>query len=84
MVLSIAITVLFFALLYLPQVAFLAFTSGPLAFIAAIPVVLGEAAVTSRALTKALWLSDAHDKLFDTVRFFLHHKHNVVSILSYP
>jgi hypothetical protein len=65
--LSLVITVLFFALLYLPQVAFMAFTSGPLAFIAAIPVVLGEAAVTSQVLTKAFWLGDAYDKLFDEV-----------------
>lgn len=82
MALSIGITILFFALLYLPQVAFLAFTSGPLAFIGAIPVVLGEAAVTSRVLTKALWLSDAHDKLFDTVRPFLLNQ-NVVRILEH-
>jgi len=52
----------------LPQVAFLAFTSGPLAFIAAIPVVLGEAAVTSRFLARGLWLSDVHEELFDVVR----------------
>jgi len=65
--LSLGITALFFATLYLPQVAFLAFTTGPLAFLAAIPVVLGEAAVTSRFITKGLWLSDAYEKLFDTV-----------------
>ncbi|KAF7965230.1 hypothetical protein HWV62_44915 [Athelia sp. TMB] len=64
---SLVITVLFFTLFYLPQVAFLAFTSGPLAFIAAIPVVLGEAALTSKFITKGLWLGDAHEKLFDTV-----------------
>lgn len=68
--LSIVVTVLFFAILYLPQVAFLAFTSGPFAFITAIPVVFGEAAVTSHVLSNALWLSDAHDKLFDAVRPF--------------
>ena len=69
---SLVITVLFFALFYLPQVAFLAFTSGPLAFIAAIPVVLGEAALTSKFITKGLWLADAHEKLFDTVRHTPH------------
>ena len=68
MILSLAITILFFATLYLPQVAFLMFTSGPLAFVTAVPVILGEAAVTSRFLSRGFWLSDAHEKLFDAVR----------------
>lgn len=71
MTLSLVVTLLFFALFYIPQVAILAFTTGPLAFIGAIPLVLGEAAVTSRFLAKGLWLSDAQEKLFDTVRNLL-------------
>ncbi|KZP18298.1 hypothetical protein FIBSPDRAFT_863980 [Athelia psychrophila] len=64
---SLAITVSFFAMFYLPQVAFLALTSGPLALISAIPLVLGEAAVVSKFIVKALWMADAQEKLFDAV-----------------
>ena len=69
---SLAITVLFFMLFYLSHVAFLFFTSGPIAFITEISIVLGEAAVASRFITKALWLADAQQKLFDTVRHTTH------------
>jgi uncharacterized protein involved in cysteine biosynthesis len=64
---SLAITVSFFAMFYLPQVAFLALTSGPLALLSAIPLVLGEASVVSKFVVKGLWMADAQEKLFDAV-----------------
>jgi len=54
-----------FVLLYLPQAGFLALFSGPLGFIAAVPLVLSEAAVISLTLGKLLYLDGAAEDLFD-------------------
>ena len=77
-ILSLVVTVLFFVLFYIPQVVILAFTTGPLAFIGAIPVVIGEAAVISRFLAKGLWLSDAQEKLFDEVHLLPPEHHTLI------
>lgn len=52
---------------YLPQVAVLAFVSGPLAFIAAVPVVLGESWLIITFLNKAFYVKEASEKVFDAV-----------------
>ncbi|KAM0751609.1 hypothetical protein T439DRAFT_324796 [Meredithblackwellia eburnea MCA 4105] len=52
---------------YLPQVAFLAIISGPLAFIAAIPAVLAESWVIIQFINKAFYIKDVSDKIFDAV-----------------
>jgi len=56
-----------FFLTYLPQVAVLAFVSGPLAFIAAVPLVLGESYVLIMFFTKGFLLGPAGLDLFDAV-----------------
>lgn len=71
-----------FVFTYLPQVAVLAFVSGPLgklaihtpgmianslAFIAAVPLVLGEAYVVVNFVTKAFFFDRIGTDLFDAV-----------------
>jgi len=56
---------LFFLLTYLPQASFLALFSGPLGFIAAVPLVLSEAYVVILALSKLLYLDSAVEDIFD-------------------
>lgn len=53
---------------YLPQVAALAFVSGPLAFIAAVPLVLGESYLVINFLARSLLFDRAGVDLFDAVR----------------
>ncbi|KAG8827875.1 hypothetical protein FRC19_011576 [Serendipita sp. 401] len=64
---TIGVTVLLFILTYLPTVAVLAFVSGPFAFIAAIPVILGEGAAIGIVVAKIFWLGQATERLFDEV-----------------
>ncbi|WWC87068.1 uncharacterized protein L201_001954 [Kwoniella dendrophila CBS 6074] len=64
---SIGVVVGAFSFAYLPQVAVLAFVSGPLAFGLAVPLVLGEAYVVITFLTKALLVGQAGLDLFDAV-----------------
>lgn len=64
---SLAILVGCFFLLYLPQVAFLALFTGPLAVIAAVPLVLAESYVVIMWACKAFLLTDVADDLFDAV-----------------
>lgn len=52
---------------YLPQVAILAFVSGPLAFIAAAVAVLGETYLIASFITKAMLKGGATDAVFDAV-----------------
>jgi len=66
-VMSIAIVAGMFFFTYLPQVAALAFVSGPLAFAAAIPLVLGEAYVIVNFFTRAFVLGQIGIDLFDAV-----------------
>ncbi|CAD6579280.1 MAG: hypothetical protein TREMPRED_002441 [Tremellales sp. Tagirdzhanova-0007] len=64
---SIVVVVAMFGLTYLPQVAVLAFISGPLAFIAAIPLVLGEAYVVVNFVARTFLLGQVGIDLFDAV-----------------
>ncbi|KAE9402234.1 hypothetical protein BT96DRAFT_964833 [Gymnopus androsaceus JB14] len=56
-----------FVFTYLPQVAFCAIFSGPLAFASAALLVLGESYVLIVMATKMFILEDAQDKIFDAV-----------------
>lgn len=56
-----------FIFTYLPQVGVLAFISGPLAFIAAIPLVLAESYAISTFLLRSTLLPGATEKIFDAV-----------------
>lgn len=86
-IISLAIVAGLFAIAYLPQVAILAFVSGPLgesarddgveaelpadgclAFVAAVPLVLGEAYVLINFVMKSFIFGQAGIDLFDTVR----------------
>ncbi|WWC67754.1 uncharacterized protein I206_101666 [Kwoniella pini CBS 10737] len=64
---SLGVVVALFTFAYLPQVAVLAFVSGPLAFGLAIPLVLGESYVVINFLTRALLVNQAGVDLFDAV-----------------
>ncbi|RSH83887.1 hypothetical protein EHS25_005502 [Saitozyma podzolica] len=66
-VLSIAVLVALFFFAYLPQVAVLAFVSGPLAFVAAVPLVLGEAYVVINFLARSFLFDTVGTDLFDAV-----------------
>ncbi|WVR04485.1 hypothetical protein IAU60_001489 [Kwoniella sp. DSM 27419] len=65
--LSVAVVAAMFFLTYLPQVAVLAFVSGPLSFILAVPLVLSEAYVVINFMTRALLINQAGVDLFDAV-----------------
>lgn len=65
--LSAAVLAFMFMFTYLPQVAILAFVSGPLAFIAAIPAVFAESYVLITFLTKTFLNPQATATIFDTV-----------------
>jgi len=62
----VVLAVMFFAT-YLPQVAFLALFTGPLAFIAAVPLVLTESSVIILFVARVFLLSQVQDQLFDAV-----------------
>lgn len=64
---SVAIVIAMFIFTYLPQVAVLAFVSGPLAFIAAVPLVLGEAYVIVNFVTRTFIFDQIGTDLFDAV-----------------
>ncbi|KAK1922928.1 hypothetical protein DB88DRAFT_493169 [Papiliotrema laurentii] len=66
-VVSVAILAALFFLTYLPQVAVLAFVSGPLAFIAAVPLVLGEAYVVINFFMRTFIFGQVGVDLFDSV-----------------
>lgn len=65
--LSLGVVAGMFFFTYLPQVAVLAFVSGPLAFVAAIPLVLGEAYFVVNFLTKGFLMGQIGVDLFDAV-----------------
>jgi len=67
-VLTFAVTVALFVVGYLPTVAVLAFSSGPLAFVTAVPVILGAGSAIGLSLSNIIWLSTAQQDLFDEVR----------------
>jgi hypothetical protein len=55
----------------LPTVAVLAFSNGPLAFVAAVPVILGAGSAIGISISRIIWLSNAQVDLFDEVRRIL-------------
>ncbi|KAG8950342.1 hypothetical protein FRC04_007784 [Tulasnella sp. 424] len=65
--LSFIITSTMFLFTYLPQAAVLALFNGPLAFVTAVPLVLGESSTIILLLAKAFWLTPVLDNLFDEV-----------------
>ncbi|KAJ3997120.1 hypothetical protein F5050DRAFT_1799232 [Lentinula boryana] len=67
LLISAGITAGMFVFTYLPQVAFCAIFSGPLAFAAAGIMVLGESYALVVMVTKMFILEDAQDKIFDAV-----------------
>lgn len=60
---SIVITAAMFFFTYVPQLAFCALFSGPLAFATATAMVLGESYVVILFISKAFFLNQARDKL---------------------
>ncbi|KAJ7771833.1 hypothetical protein B0H16DRAFT_1514905 [Mycena metata] len=64
---ALAITFAMFAFTYLPQVAFCALFSGPLAFVTAALLVLGESYAVIMFVSKAFFLGRAQDQLFNAV-----------------
>jgi hypothetical protein len=64
---SLGITTAMFFFTYLPQLAFCAIFSGPLAFAAAAVMVLGESYVLVTFVSKVFFLNVAQDRLFDAV-----------------
>ncbi|KAF8601541.1 hypothetical protein BDV93DRAFT_413190, partial [Ceratobasidium sp. AG-I] len=54
-----------FVVTYLPQAAFLSLFSGPLGFITAIPLILGEGAALTTIIAKTFYLGPALEDLFD-------------------
>ncbi|KDR81388.1 hypothetical protein GALMADRAFT_58777 [Galerina marginata CBS 339.88] len=64
---SVGITGGLFFFTYLPQVAFCALFSGPLAFVTAALMVLSESYVLVSVVSKAFFLNTAQDRIFDAV-----------------
>jgi len=62
---NLAILVFLFAATYLPQAAFMCIFNGPLGFITAIPLILGEAAALTNVIAKTFYLGPALEDLFD-------------------
>lgn len=63
-----------FIFTYLPQVAVLAFVTGPLAFIGAVPLVLGESYIIIMFLTRTYLIGQASTDLFDAVLLSKNHR----------
>lgn len=66
--LGIGVTTFMFLFTYLPQVAVLAFTSGPLAAVSAALLVLSESSTISMVLSKTMLIEDALIDTFDGVK----------------
>ncbi|KAG8864114.1 hypothetical protein FRB96_006988 [Tulasnella sp. 330] len=64
---SFVVTSFMFFFTYLPQVAILTLSNGPLSFFTAIPLVLGESATITLFVARMLWLAPALDNTFDAV-----------------
>lgn len=60
---SLAIVAFLFLFTYLPQAAFCALFSGPLGFVAAVPLVLGEAYALIALVSRAFFLGQAQDDI---------------------
>jgi hypothetical protein len=55
-----------FTFTYLPQVAFCALFTGPLAFVAAIPLVLGESYAIISLVSKMFFVTQAQDDICES------------------
>jgi len=62
---NLGILAFLFVATYLPQAAFMCIFSGPLGFITAIPLILGEAAALTTIIAKTFYLGPALEDLFD-------------------
>lgn len=65
MTLGLGVTVFMFAFTYLPQLAVLLFTSGPLAVVSTVFLVLSESSTLTMVLSKALLIEDSLIDTFD-------------------
>ncbi|CAE6501183.1 unnamed protein product [Rhizoctonia solani] len=65
LVTNLGILVFLFTVTYLPQAAFMCIFSGPLGFITAIPLILGEAAALTNIIARTFYLGPALEDLFD-------------------
>ncbi|KAJ9110762.1 hypothetical protein QFC20_002803 [Naganishia adeliensis] len=70
---AVGVIVAMFFFTYLPQVAVLALVTGPLAFIGAIPLVLGESYLVLTFLTRTFLIGQAGVDLFDAVLLARNH-----------
>ncbi|KAJ9101711.1 hypothetical protein QFC21_003049 [Naganishia friedmannii] len=70
---AVAVLIGMFFFTYLPQVAVLAFVTGPLAFVAAVPLVLGESYIVLTFLTRTFLVGQAGVDLFDAVLLARNH-----------
>lgn len=64
--LSVAVLVVLFATVYVPQSLFLSLFSGPLGFVSGVPLILSESTILINLLSPFL-IEDKRDLLFDTV-----------------
>ncbi|KAG8901736.1 hypothetical protein FRB99_005126 [Tulasnella sp. 403] len=67
LVASVFVTIFLFVVAYLPQAAFLTLVNGPLGFVTAVPLVLGESGAIVLFLARVLWLAPVLDDIFDQV-----------------
>ncbi|KDN36727.1 hypothetical protein RSAG8_10656, partial [Rhizoctonia solani AG-8 WAC10335] len=62
---NIGILIFLFTVTYLPQAAFMCIFNGPLGFITAVPLILGEAAAITNIVARTFFLGPALEDLFD-------------------
>ncbi|KAG8715804.1 hypothetical protein FRC11_014799 [Ceratobasidium sp. 423] len=62
---NLVILAFLFLVTYLPQAAFMCIFNGPLGFITAVPLILGEAAAITNIIARAFYLGPALEDLFD-------------------
>ncbi|KAI5452241.1 hypothetical protein NCC49_000806 [Naganishia albida] len=70
---AVGVIIAMFFFTYLPQVAVLAIVTGPLAFIGAVPLVLGESYLVLTFLTRTFLIGQAGVDLFDAVLLARNH-----------
>jgi len=66
-IMSVSVVLGMFVFTYLPQAAFCALFAGPLGFIAAVPLVLGESYAIVTGISKVFYLGRIQDEIFDAV-----------------
>ncbi|KAJ1302022.1 hypothetical protein OPQ81_000857 [Rhizoctonia solani] len=62
---NLGILVFLFTVTYFPQAAFMCIFNGPLGFITAVPLILGEAAAITNIIARTFYLGPALEDLFD-------------------